>query len=93
MTTRRAYTQEFKESAIGLVEVNGNKAEVARDLGINVSILRRWVKESKETGKRAFPGSGNSRDVEMARIEKENRRLKEENAILKKAVGIFSVRP
>jgi len=93
MTKRRAYTQEFKESAIRLAEVNGNKSAAARDLGIHASLLRRWIKESEVNGKQAFPGKGNTRDVEMTRLEKENRRLKEENAILKKAVGIFSVRP
>ena len=41
----------------------------------------------------AFPGKGNPRDEEMARLQRENRRLKEEVEILKKAVGIFTSRP
>lgn len=45
------------------------------------------------TGLRAFPGHGNPRDEELAKLQRENARLKEENEILKKAVGIFTSRP
>ena len=41
----------------------------------------------------AFPGKGNPRDEAMAQLQRENRRLKEEVEILKKAVGIFTSRP
>ena len=57
------------------------------------SMLRRWKQQLQENGKKAFPGKGNPRDEELDRIQRENRRLKEENEILKKAVGIFSTRP
>jgi transposase len=38
-------------------------------------------------------GNGNARDEEMIKLQRENARLQEENAILKKAVGIFTSRP
>ena len=41
----------------------------------------------------AFPGNGNPRDEEVARLKRENARLREEVEILKKAVGIFTSRP
>ena len=40
-----------------------------------------------------FPGKGNARDEEMIKLQRELARLKEENEILKKAVGIFTQRP
>lgn len=42
-----------------------------------------------EHSENPFPGNGNARDAEMQRIMRENSRLKEDNEILKKAVGIF----
>ena len=41
----------------------------------------------------AFPGHGNVKDPEVVRLQRANARLQEENEILKKAVGIFTVRP
>lgn len=93
MRTRKEYTKEFKEEAVRLAEASNNKSEVARELGIHLSMLRRWKKQMEEHNEKAFPGKGNPRDEEMVRLQRENRRLKEENEILKKAVGIFSIRP
>ena len=93
METRRKYTKEFKEEAVHLAEKSGNKSQVAKDLGIHVSLLGRWKRELLEGGKIAFPGKGKPRDEEMAQMKKENTRLKEEVEILKKAMGIFSRRP
>ena len=47
----------------------------------------------QQTPENPFPGNGNPRDKEFAQLQRELRRLKEENEILKKAVGIFTVRP
>ena len=56
-------------------------------------MIYRWRGRLAEDGARSFPGSGNPRDEELARLKRENDRLCEEVAILKKAVGIFSHRP
>ncbi len=93
METRRKYTKEFKEEAVNLAEKSENKSEVARDLGIHISLLGRWKRELLERGKTTFPGNGKPRDEEIIQLKKENNRLKEEVEILKKAVGIFSIRP
>jgi transposase len=53
-------------------------------------MIRRWKQRFEEDGKRAFPGHGNPRDEELAKLRKELRRAKEENIVLKKAAGIFS---
>ena len=79
----------------------GNVSAVTRDLGIHQSVLNRWKRQVQQQeaqqqsgpGNRPFPGRGNARDLEVAKFQRENARLKEENAILKKAVGIFTSRP
>lgn len=93
MTTKKSYTPEFKREAVRLAEESDNKSAVARDLGIHLSMLRRWKQQLDGHGERAFPGKGIPRDEELARLKRENARLQQENEVLKKAVGIFSTRP
>ena len=90
MTTRRSFSLEFKLEAVRAAERSGNTAQTARDLGISPKYLHRWKRELRDDGRRAFPGHGAPRDEELARLKRENRRLHQENEILKKAVGIVS---
>jgi len=91
---RRVYTKEFKTEAVGLAEKREKPvSRIAKDLGLNESMLRRWMQEARGTegaGVRAFPGRGRPRDAELTRLRKENRALKEANEILKKAAVIFA---
>lgn len=89
---RRTFTKEFKQQAVELAQQSGNVLQTARDLGVDQSNLRKWVDIFEKGEKTPFPGSGNSRDKEMADLQKKLHNLEEENAILKKAVGIFASR-
>jgi transposase len=93
MTTRKSYTQEFKREAVRLAKERGNISAAARDLGISDNTLQSWKKQLEQTPENAFPGNGNPRDAENAALKRQLKRLQEENEILKKAVGIFTVRP
>jgi transposase len=90
---RKSYTEEFKREAVRLAKERGNLSAAARDLGISDNTLQSWKKQLEQTPENAFPGNGNPRDHENAQLQRELRRLKEENEILKKAVGIFTARP
>lgn len=92
MTKRKTYTKEFKLEAVHLAKERGF-SQSARDLGINANLIHRWKNDLEQDGEKAFPGHGNPKDEHLAQLERENRRLQEENAILKKAVGIFTHRP
>jgi transposase len=85
---RRLYTAEFKDAAVKLVG-RGELSipRVARDLGISDSLLRIWVDKAKtaEDG-----GLSSDERFELARLRKENRILKEEREILKKAATFFA---
>jgi transposase len=93
MQQRRTFTEAFKRDAVRLAKERGNTSAVARDLNIQESLLSKWKKRLEAAPERPFPGHGNPQDQELAQMRRELARLKEENEILKKAVGIFTVRP
>ena len=94
MSRRKKYDKEFKLNAIKLYEESGKRLrEFENDLGIGTGCISHWKRELKEEKENAFPGNGNPRDVEMARLKRENEILKQERDILKKALGIFSKTP
>ena len=63
---RRQFTREFKLEAVRLISSGERKAEdLARDLGVRVSILRDWQKQVEGraglTKDEVFPGNGKQR--------------------------------
>ncbi len=68
------------------------QTQTAPDLGIHLSVLRRWKKELESDGQQAFRGKGHTKEEEFRLLQKENQRLKDRVEILKKAVGVFSRR-
>jgi transposase len=88
---KRKYSKEFKIEAVRLYETSEKPfLEIEDDLGIGRGNLRRWKREMSEQNIRIFPGNGNPRDEELARLRKELAIVKEERDILRKAVAIFS---
>ena len=89
----RIYTEEFKREAVRLVTDQGyGVAEAARNLGLHASMLGRWKREGEQTMTAAFPGNGRVAldQEEVYRWREENRRLRMERDILKKALGYFA---
>jgi transposase len=90
---RKHYSKQFKTDAVKLVtEQDFNVSEAARNLGIHHSSLRRWKRELESDGNQAFPGKGNlsAEKQELDRLRKENKRLRMEREILKKATAFFA---
>jgi len=93
---RRWFSTEFKERAIGLVLSNKDRPirEIARDLDIQDSVLHGWLKRSKaDPVERSTAPKGRltmDERLELARLRRENRLLKEEKEILRKAAAFFA---
>jgi transposase len=90
---RQTYTVEFKREAVRLVTVHGyGVAEAARNLGINATMLGRWQREHEARENGAFPGKGYlpSDQEELHRLREDNKRLRMEREILKKAAAFFA---
>ena len=89
---RRQFTDEFKAQTVELVRKSGKTVtEVARDLDLTVSALRSWVKQGEIDAGRGPAGALTTEErEELSRLRKENRLLKEEREILKKAAAFFA---
>jgi transposase len=92
------HTREFRDSAIQLV-LNSNEEikNIAQDLGVNPKTLYNWVYTYKrENNLQTYNRQSNkvsnkeSLDEELMRLRKENRLLKQERDILKKATAYFA---
>jgi transposase len=86
----RRYSESFKQQAVelylSLAEIRTLK-EVAAELGVHPNVLRRWVSKAANEDQRPV---GESERAELMRLRKENRVLKEELEILKKAAAFFA---
>ena len=89
---RKSHSQEFKREAVLLVLDHGYScAEAGRSLDVNGNLIGRWKRELESDAEGVFPGKG-KRTAEQQRIhelETENRRLRMEKDILKKATAFF----
>jgi transposase len=90
---RRQYTVEFKKEAVELVtRENYTVAQAASSLGISRSMLDRWRREHHARAQDAFPDTGHQAGEaeELRQLREENRRLRLEKEILKKAAAFFA---
>jgi transposase len=91
--TRRRYSEEFKADAVRLAkEQSYGVSEAARRLGIDRSVLARWLRESDDDQPRVSRNRPveDERDSELRRLREENRKLLMERDILKKAAAFFA---
>lgn len=88
MTQRRKrYDKQFKVAAARVVPGGEMRVvDLAKELGIKDSTLRRWAQECEGMGDAAFPGNGSpkvNRDYEIARLRKKVEEPGRENDLLK----------
>ena len=84
------YAAEFKAEAVNLYQTSGRSLkEVADGLGITTNSLREWVRRAEvEDGSRE--GLTQDEQQELSRLRRENRILREEREILRKATAFFA---
>ena len=88
-TRRRAYTEDFKRDAVALVTEQGySVAEAARSLDVGANLLGRWKRQHEEQANDEAL-SLDERE-ELRQLRKENRLLRMEKDILKKASQYFA---
>ncbi|MFI5868084.1 transposase [Streptomyces sp. NPDC051546] len=88
--TRRSFTVEFKAEIVGLCR-RGDRSvgQVAKDFDLTETAVRAWVRQAEvDTGDRDGLTSGERE--ELAALRRENRRLREDVEVLKRATAFFA---
>ena len=80
---------EFRREAVRLALTSGlTRKQIAADLGVGFSTLSKWVQQDRDKG--LMTGPHDDQEKEIIRLRKENRILREEREILKKATVFFA---
>ena len=87
---RRSFTPEFKADIVQRCQVGDRSIrQVARDFDLSVSSVRRWVEQAEiDAGQRE--GLTSDEREEMTRLRRENRSLREDVEVLKRATAFFA---
>ena len=89
--TRRRFTSEFKSEAVKLLAESGQPLQqVAAELGVHANQLRTWRNEQLAAGSAEALARQKAEAAELARLRRENKRLEQENEILKRAAAFFA---
>ena len=89
---RRTFNDEYKQQVLELVRA-GDKSisQICRDLDLTESSVRKWIKTDQNTNGIMTQNSLSEADQqELERLRTENKRLKMEREILKKATAFFA---
>lgn len=87
---RRSFTAEFKADIVERCR-RGDRSigQVAKDFDLTETAVREWVKQAAvDAGER--PGLSTEERNELSELRRENRRLREEVEILKRATAVFA---
>ena len=89
---RRSFTPEFKAEIVDLCQ-RGDRSvgQVAKDFDLTETAVREWVKQAeRDSGDREDGGLTSTEQQELAQLRRENRRLREDVEILKRATAFFA---
>jgi transposase len=87
---RRSFTPEFKAHTVELLRTSSKSVgEVCRDLDLTETAVRRWLTQADIDEGRRDGLTTDERD-ELSRLRRENRVLREEREILRKAAAFFA---
>jgi transposase len=87
---RRSFTAAYKSEVVALCRSPGaSVGKVARDLGLTETAVRRWLAQAEvDSGRRQ--GLTSTEREELSHLRQENRLLREERDLLKRAMAFFA---
>ena len=85
--SRPPYAPEFRKQMVELVRSGRSPDQLAREFEPTSQSIRNWVAQADRDEGRRGDGLSTSEREEMRRLRRENRRLREERAILAKATA------
>jgi transposase len=89
---RRSFTPEFKAEIVDLCQRGDRSAaQVAKDFDLTETAVREWVKQARrDAGAVSDGGLTTDERQELSRLRRENRRLREDVEVLKRATAFFA---
>ena len=87
---RAAYAPEYRRQMVELVRAGRTPGELAREFECSAQAIRNWVRQSDRDEGRREDGLTSAEREELRRLRRENRQLREEREILKKAAAWFA---
>ncbi|NUR97910.1 MAG: transposase [Kribbellaceae bacterium] len=88
---RRSFTPEFKAEIVELCQ-RGDRSvgQVAKDFDLTETAVRQWLNQAERDAGTGDGGLTTSEKEELAQLRRENRRLREDVDILKRATAFFA---
>jgi transposase len=88
---RRSFTPEFKAEIVELCQ-RGDRSigQVARDFDLTETAVREWVRQAERDAGSGDGGLTSAERQELSALRRENRRLREDVEILKRATAFFA---
>lgn len=87
---RAPYPKEFREQILSLYRSGSSVSELADDFEPCGQTIRNWIKQAEIDDGQRQDGPTTDEKEELARLRKENRKLRQEKEILKKAAAWFA---
>ena len=88
--SRPPYPPEFRQQILELIKAGRTPNELAREFEPTGETIRQWVKQAERDAGERLDGLTSDEKAELARLRKENKRLRQERDILKKAAAWFA---
>ena len=88
--SRPPYSPEFRRQMVELVLSGRTPEELAREFEPTAQAIRNWVQQAEREDGVREDGLKNNEREELNRLRRENRQLKQEREILKKAAAWFA---
>jgi transposase len=91
---RRSFTAEFKAEIVELCQ-RGDRSvgQVAKDFDLTETAVREWLKQAERDAGTRTDGPTTAEREELAQLRRDNRRLREDVEILKRATAFFVSMP
>ena len=88
--TSKRYTREFRQELVALHRAGRSIPELSREFGPTPWTIALWVRQAERDAGRGDGGLTTNEREELARLRRENKRLKMEREILAKATAWFA---
>lgn len=88
--THAPYAPEYRQQMVELARAGRTPGELSSEFGCSAQTIRNWVRQAERDEGRRDDGLTSAEREELRRLRRENRQLREEREILKKAAVWFA---